>query len=177
MQNQRTAGHYRAQPVLMGKNLRLRATRDADCAFVATAEAAPFVGQWSVERHQRAIEDPGTAHWLIEAGEESVGFAVLEGADDPDHSLRLRRIVITIPGSGYGGEAVQLLARYCFDSLAFHRFWLYVAVGNKRAYELYQRLGFVHEGIARECMREGGGYSSMYILSLLNQEYRGRLAG
>lgn len=160
---------------MLGETLNLRPTTDADCAFVATAEAepeaAPYVGQWSVERHQRAIEDSDTAHWVIEAAGEPVGFAVLEGAEDPDHNLLLRRIVITSPGSGYGSESVWLLARYCFESLEFHRFWLFVAVSNERAYELYRRLGFVEEGVARECMREGDGYNSMYILSLLDREY------
>lgn len=161
---------------MLGASLNLRPTTDADCAFVATAEsepeAAPFVGQWSVERHQRCLADPDTAHWVVEAGGEPVGFAVLEGAEDPDHSLLLRRIVVTNPGSGYGREAVWLLARYAFDVLGFHRLWLYVAVANERAHEMYRRLGFVKEGVARECMREGDEYSSMYILSLLDREYR-----
>ena len=160
---------------MVGDNLTLRATTDADCAFVVTAEtepdAAPYVGQWSVERHQRCFADPDVAHWIIEAAGEAVGFAVLEGTDDPDHSVLLRRIVITEPGSGYGGQAVQLLARYAFEILAFHRLWLYVAISNDRAFELYRRLGFAEEGVARECMREGDGYSSMRILSLLDREY------
>jgi RimJ/RimL family protein N-acetyltransferase len=161
---------------MLGESLSLRPTEDADCAFVASAEAepdaAPYVGQWSVERHRRCISDTDTAHWVIEAGREPVGFAVLEGAEDPDQNLLLRRIVVTSPGSGYGSEAVWLLARYCFDILGFHRFWLYVAVSNERAFELYRRLGFVREGTARECMREGDGYGSMHILSLLDREYQ-----
>ncbi len=162
------------QPTMLGDSLTLRATTDADCAFVVTAEtepnAAPYVGQWSVERHQRCFDDPDSAHWIIEAAGEAVGFAVLEGTDDPDHSVLLRRIVITDPGSGYGSQAVQLLARYAFEVIGFHRLWLYVAVGNERAYELYRRLGFVQEGVARECMREADGYRSMFILSLLDRE-------
>jgi len=164
------------QPIMLGEGLSLRPTVDADCAFVATAEsgpdAAPYVGQWSVERHRRCMEDPDTMPWVIEAARQPVGFAVLEGAEDPDPSMLLRRIVIDNPGSGYGREAVRLLARYCFEILGFHRLWLYVAVSNERALELYRRLGFLVEGTARECSRASNGYESMHILSLLDREYQ-----
>ena len=50
--------------------------------------------------------------------------------------------------------------------------WLHVAPENRRAGALYERLGFVEEGIARECVRKADGYASMRVLSLLEAEYR-----
>lgn len=169
------------QPRLARGRLALRATTLADCDFVVAAEshprAAPYVGQWSVDRHRACITGTSGVHWIIEAGGDPIGYAILQGADDPDHSLLLRRLVIASPGRGHGRDAVRLLARYCFETLAFHRLWLYVAVDNPRAHRLYQGLGFVEEGIARECVFEGDRYSSMHIMSLLDREYAEGPAG
>ena len=153
------------QPRLGLGPLALRPTTPADCEFVVAAEsragAAPWVEQWSVPRHRRCIASHDTAHWIIERAGTPIGYAILEGTDDPDRSLLLRRVVI---------------ASYCFEVLGFHRLWLYVAVGNRRAGNLYRRLGFVVEGIARECARHGERYTSMHVMSLLDREYAAWLA-
>lgn len=164
------------QPRLSHGALGLRPTTGADCEFVVDAESHPeaarHVGQWSAERHRRCIDSHSGVHWIIEHRAVPIGFAILEGADDPDRSLLLRRIVIASRGRGHGRGALLLLARYCFEVLGFHRLWLYVAVGNRRAYGLYRRLGFVEEGVARECSREGERYTSMHVMSLLDREYQ-----
>lgn len=168
------------QPRVTYGRTALRATTVADCDFVLAAESHPdnagFVEQWTRQRHRAAIESSDSLHWVIESRGEAIGYAVLEDADDPNHSLLLRRIVVASKGRGHGRAALILIARYCFEVLGFHRLWLYVAVDNPRAEALYRRLGFVQEGVARECTRyDDGSYGSMYILSMLEPEYRGRL--
>ncbi len=135
-------------------------------------ENARFVEQWSGEQHLRCMERNDSLHWIVEDAGVPIGYAILQGADDPGHSVLLRRIAIAGKGRGHGRGAMTLLARYCFDILRFHRLWLYVALGNRRARRLYDRLGFVEEGVARECVREGDGYASMAVLSMLEREYR-----
>lgn len=161
---------------LARRGLVLRPTTMADCEFVVDVERHPdnatHVEQWSVEQHRQALSRPGTVHWIIEEGGRPIGFAVLEDADDPNESLLLRRIAIVSKGRGYGRTAVLLLAKYCFEELGFHRLWLTVARGNRRARNLYKRLGFVLEGTARESTRKGDRYVSMDIMSMLDREYR-----
>ncbi len=160
--------------------LALRPTAPADCDFVLAAESHPdaarYVEQWSAARHRRCIASHGAAHWIIEHSAVPIGYAILEGVDDPDRSVLLRRVVIASRGRGHGRGALLLLERYCFEVLGFHRLWLYVAQGNRRAYNLYRRLGFVEEGLARECARHGERYTSMHVLSLLDREYAQWLA-
>lgn len=164
------------QPRVVYGQTALRPTREEDCDFVLAAESHPdnagFVEQWSRARHRQAIRSSDSLHWIVESRGEPIGYAVLEDADDPNHSLLLRRIVIVSKGRGHGRAAVVLLARYCFDVLHFHRLWLFVAVENRRATALYRKLGFVTEGVARECVRHGDRYSSMHIMSILEPEYR-----
>ena len=158
------------------RGLALRPTTAADCAFVVEVEEhpdnAPHVEHWSREQHQASLDRPGTVHRIIEARGTRIGFVLLEDADDPNESLLLRRIAVVTKGRGHGRTAVVLAARHCFDVLGFHRLWLNVAAENRRAYHLYQRLGFVEEGVARESVKKNGKFVSMRVMSLLDREYR-----
>ena len=162
-------------PVRQG-TLSLRATSPEDCAFVVSVEQhpdnAPHIGQWTEAQHESALRAAGIAHWIIEHRNQPIGFVILEGTDNPDDSLLLRRIAIASKGRGHGRTAVMLAARYCFDVLGFHRLWLNVSPRNRRARNLYRKLGFVEEGIARESVKEGDTYTSMHVFSMLEQEYR-----
>ncbi len=167
-------------PRLRRGRLALRPTRPEDCAFVLAVERDPdnarYVGQWTAARHRACMDGAGWVHAVIEEAGEPVGYVVLQDADDPDGNLLLRRIALARKGGGRGRAALILIMRYCFEVLGFHRLWLYVAEHNKRALRLYLVLGFVMEGTARECAVEGGQRYSMHVLSLLEGEYRLRLA-
>ncbi len=167
------------QPVLRKGKLALRPTEVGDCDYVTALESrpenAPHVDSWSRARHEAHLDDPAWAHWIVEQAGTPVGFVILQDADDADGNLLLRRIVIEGKGRGLGRNTMLLVMHYCFDILGFHRFWLYVGLRNRRAYNFYRRLGFQQEGIARECSREGDSHVSMYILSILEQEYREKM--
>lgn len=167
------------QPVLERGHIRIRPSRPADVDFVLDVESRPdhaeHVGQWSRDRHLACMNSTGALHWIIEADDAPIGYALLEDADDPNRSLLLRRIAIRGKGRGHGSSTLRLIARYCFEVLEFHRLWLYVSVDNKRAIRFYQRLGFVREGTARDCERRGDEYQSMHIFSMLESEYRDKL--
>lgn len=164
------------RPVITGHGLTLRPTTPADCAFVVAVERHPdnaaHVEHWSERQHRRSLERPGSVHWIIESRGHAVGYALLEDADDPNESLLLRRIALFSKGRGHGRAGVLLVARYCFDVLGFHRLWLNVARDNRRAYNLYRRIGFVEEGVARESVKKGDRFVSMCVMSLLEPEYR-----
>ena len=156
--------------------IRLRPTRPADCDFVVAVERHPdnrkHVEHWSAAEHRASLERAGATHWIVEDDGHPVGYVLLEDTDDPNGSVLLRRIAVVGKGKGYGRTALLLAARYCFDELGCHRLWLNVAPDNSRAGALYESLGFVEEGIARESVRKGDHFVSMRVLSLLASEYR-----
>ena len=119
---------------------------------------------------------------IVEAGPgyPSAGFVILQGCRNPNRSVELKRIVLQAKGHGLGRTCVRLLKRMAFEDLHAHRFWLDVKSLNTRALHLYAREGFVEEGRLRESVRLGpdgaDGYDSLVVMSMLDHEYRARVA-
>jgi RimJ/RimL family protein N-acetyltransferase len=74
-------------------------------------------------------------------------------------------------GRGYGGEALGLALRFAFHELNLHRVQLTVFSYNLRAIALYEKLGFVREGVYREHLQRDGKRYDMYLYGLLRNEW------
>jgi RimJ/RimL family protein N-acetyltransferase len=59
-----------------------------------------------------------------------------------------------------------------FDELFAHRLWLDVFEHNARARHVYRSVGFVEEGVLRECVKQQERYASLVVMSILENEYR-----
>jgi RimJ/RimL family protein N-acetyltransferase len=77
-------------------------------------------------------------------------------------------------GKGYGGEALRLLLDYAFGELNLHRVQLTVFAYNERAIALYEKLGFMREGVYREFMARDGVRYDMHLYGLLRREWEAR---
>ncbi|WP_315817033.1 GNAT family protein [Paraflavitalea speifideaquila] len=72
---------------------------------------------------------------------------------------------------GAGQTASRILLQHAFDDLNLHRIYLTVLVRNTRAVHLYEKIGFVHEGILRKSMYKQGVFEDLVMMSLLKEEY------
>ena len=63
---------------------------------------------------------------------------------------------------------------HAFSSLGLHRVALSVFAFNERAIRAYQRVGFVHEGRAREAIWRDGRWWDEIHMSVLEPEWRAR---
>jgi diamine N-acetyltransferase len=155
----------------------LRPTQAEDLPFVIAAERhtnnLTYVGQWSYEQHQHAITSENAAHLILErvTDQAKVGYAILEGLQDPNQNVLLRRIVVTEKGKGYGRAALKQLKKLVFETHQAHRFWLDVKEFNPRARHLYESEGFILEGCLREALKTDDGHHSMYLMAILKSEY------
>jgi RimJ/RimL family protein N-acetyltransferase len=77
-------------------------------------------------------------------------------------------------GQGYGTEALSLLLDYAFGYLGFHRVSVGVVGFNERAIRLYEKAGFKKEGIQREGYYYNHKYHDFVMMSILEDEFRGR---
>ena len=130
-----------------------------------------FVEPNTYEEHHALLTDPDVEHLIISMEGRNIGYAILSGMNNKNHSVELRRLVIKEKGKGYGRSIVKLLMRYCFIEKRCHRLWLDVIQGNDRALHIYLTEGFVVEGTLRECVLTDGMYKSLTVMSIMQYEY------
>jgi RimJ/RimL family protein N-acetyltransferase len=95
-----------------------------------------------------------------------------------DWRVRLAEIGIHIGekrcwNQGYGTSVMRLLLRHGFETLNLNRIFLRVYSHNPRAIHVYQKVGFVEEGILRQAHFHNGDYKDVHIMSVLRSEWQG----
>jgi ribosomal protein S18 acetylase RimI-like enzyme len=148
-------------------------------------ESAQFVGQWSEERHRATFagsdaryfvcdaEIAGSEAGAIEHGELKLrAFAILRGLAETSGAIELKRLVVHPPGRGFGRQILAELLHIAFEGFHAHRLFLDVFEDNARARHLYKSLGFEEEGVMREAALRNGEYCSLYLISMLDREWR-----
>jgi UDP-4-amino-4,6-dideoxy-N-acetyl-beta-L-altrosamine N-acetyltransferase len=74
-------------------------------------------------------------------------------------------------GQGLAAEASALLLTHAFETLDLHRVFLQLFHDNVRALRLYERLGFVTEGVLRDHAVRRGAYVDVVVMGLLRDEW------
>jgi RimJ/RimL family protein N-acetyltransferase len=107
-----------------------------------------------------------------------VGEVAFMDWSEPNRSCSFR--IMIGPGGrdrGLGTEAVRLFVGYGFEQLDLHRIQLDVHAFNPRARHVYEKVGFVAEGVLREEHRWADQWIDVTIMSILDREWeqcRGR---
>ena len=103
-----------------------------------------------------------------------IGEVVLNSIDDENRSADFRIAMQgkAYFGKGYGSEATRLIIDYGFQVLNLHRIELEVYDFNPRAQHVYEKAGFVKEGIKRDVLLWEGKYQSAIVMSILEDEWR-----
>lgn len=81
-----------------------------------------------------------------------------------------------VQGRGVIAKALPEFVRYAFTEWRLHRIEILCATDNVRSCRVAERAGFVHEGVLREARKVNGAYLDMHVYSLLEQEWRARMA-
>lgn len=74
-------------------------------------------------------------------------------------------------GRGMGTECTKLMVIYGFEKLNLNKVWLGVVTENKAAVRVYEKAGFVKEGILRQEQYRNFRYYDVVRMSLLREEY------
>lgn len=76
-------------------------------------------------------------------------------------------------GRGYGGVLIEAALDVAFGELRLHRVGLGVYTQNEGARRVYEKAGFVREGLVRDAVCVGGAYWSDIEMGILESEWRG----
>lgn len=111
--------------------------------------------------------------------DEIIGYADIDGIQW-SHRTGWLGIGIGEPrnrGLGYGREAMELIMRFAFTELNLHRLQLTVFQYNERGIQLYERLGWMREGVQREHLWRDGRRWDVYLYGILAREWANRSLG
>lgn len=133
----------------------------------ATARLADWYSgrNMQAERLDLAVTDKSSG--------ECFGEVVLNEWDEGNHSCNFR-VLLGPRGRdrGLGTEATRLIVGYGFERLGLHRISLEVYSFNPRARRVYEKVGFVAEGVLRDALRWGDDWIDATVMSVLAPEWR-----
>lgn len=75
-------------------------------------------------------------------------------------------------GRGIGSFATKKMLEHAFLNLNLHRVELDVLENNSRARHLYEKVGFVLEGVKRKAFYKNGDFANVCIYSILDFDYK-----
>lgn len=74
-------------------------------------------------------------------------------------------------GKGVGTQCTIWLANFGFGTLGLHRVYLYTLEENQKAKQMYERLGFVLEGLLRQHTFHLGDWADRNVMGLLRADW------
>jgi RimJ/RimL family protein N-acetyltransferase len=113
---------------------------------------------------------------LLSSAPSPIGVIALTGTTSSLQHHRGTKLGIQIAtqyrGKGYGSEALNWTLDWAFNFGGFHRVMLEAQAFNDGALRLYERLGFVKEGVLREAVWFNGRWYSQVIYGMLESDWR-----
>lgn len=172
---------------LSGKNVNLRLIEAADkdayysVGFESGDEEIAYytgtVGSISKEATdqyiERIVDDESRYDFLIlDKADKIVGEAILKDIDEDVRSASFRIALFQAVqlNRGLGTEATALTVRFAFEFLKLHRVELEVYDFNHRAKRVYEKVGFVQEGVKRDGAFLNGKYCDVILMSILETD-------
>jgi RimJ/RimL family protein N-acetyltransferase len=113
---------------------------------------------------------------VVAATGELIGEAVLNRIDPEHHSANFRILLDAErhAGRGYGTEASLLLVEHGFLALGLNRIELGVYAFNARARRVYEKVGFMVEGVRREALWWDGRPHDEILMAMLRSDFNRR---
>ncbi|MFC8779670.1 GNAT family N-acetyltransferase [Streptomyces nigra] len=177
---------FSVKPVLTGERTVLRPFTEADATVMAEIIEDPdvvrFTGEPSAELTEERLRS-----WYGSRSEQTdrldlavtdratgelVGEVVLFEWDAHAHGCTFRTLIGPRGrGRGLGTEATRLIVGYGFEQLGLHRIQLEAYGHNARALRVYEKVGFVREGVRREADLRDGVWRDWVLMAMLEREW------
>lgn len=168
------------------RNLLIRETEFEDCQYFAEWESDPQVIEYLsfdddrtyrdvVEEWFENRQDKTKLQYTVVKKSENkpIGRILITRLDKDSDSLDITKLYLSPDQQkqGFGEELLTELLEHCFIFLHMERVTLDHYTGNKGAAELYAKLGFEREGIARNACKKNGKYYDLHLMSMLRSEF------
>ncbi len=142
----------------------------------------PFVDMTQAEQHTQdyielSLGMEGAPQFAIYAQERFVGLVGFKDNDADNRKIEIGYwLSMAAQGQGIVTSAVDALLGFAFNTMAFNRVQIKVAVNNHKSRKIPEKLGFSLEGIEREGeLLVDHIFTDLAIYSLLKSEYQSRV--
>lgn len=103
----------------------------------------------------KEIKDGTCIHFaIVDEQDEYLGTISLKNFDlssgNAEYAISVRK---KVQGKGVAVKATELLLEKAFKEYGLHKVYLNVLADNKRAIRMYEKCGFVYEGVFKEHVR------------------------
>jgi RimJ/RimL family protein N-acetyltransferase len=187
-----TMSDFAVKPVLTGEKTVLRPFGEADAdaiwEIIQDPEVIRFTFEPSTELTLERLRSwygsratrPDRLDLAVTAPDtgELLGEVVLHEWDAAARSCTFRTLIGPRGrGRGVGTEATRLVVGYAFEQLGLHRVQLEAYGHNHRALRVYEKVGFLVEGVRREVRVRDGEWVDEVLMAVLDHEWaahRGR---
>ena len=177
---------------LRGNLTSLRPLRDDDAPYIFRWLNNPQVMQYwgglsetlTEEESHEWIRDhsggePGVEAFVIQEKGTPVGFIELSGQPDDANYRHMVELDICIGepdrwNTGLGTDALKALMRHLFTERGILRIFLQPRVSNARAVRVYEKCGFVKEGVLRDAEMIDGHLQDCVMMAALRDEWLAR---
>lgn len=128
--------------------------------------------EWDEVFHDPHHEPHRDIFSIYNASDEHVGEAQL-AIDEPLGDAQLSILIgrKDLWHSGYGTATNLALLDHIFNTLGLYRAWVDVPEYNHHARDMFEHVGFVHEGTLRKSRPHHGARFDSVILGMLKAEY------
>lgn len=175
--------------VVEGEGLRLRRATEDDLPFLLALAARPEVADflaavspWEEGEARAALAaDPhDEGRFVLEAeapdgGFEPAGGVAFSVANRRSRIAYLFGVMVDPAWRGWGlaGRASRLLAEHLIRGLGYHRVQLEVYGFNESAVRVFERAGFVREGVRRAAYQRHGAWHDGILFGLVEEDLDG----
>ncbi|WP_303317583.1 GNAT family N-acetyltransferase [Flavivirga abyssicola] len=153
--------------MLENESIKLLETKIENLAEIIEIEKkySQFISQYSIAQHKEVITNKDEKHLSIFNTYDNalIGYVILAGLLNKNHTIEFRRIAILKRSMGYGSMTIKLIKAFCFKHYKAKKIWLDVFTDNEKAIRLYKREGFVKETEIKAPNEEG---RSVYMMSI-----------
>lgn len=164
-------------------NCKIRLLEKSDLPFVTEVRTSSHVqdnvGQvvfinedTQLKWFESLLVDKSRLYAIFEISKIPVGYVRITDIDHINKSMCIGGdIARRYCGQGHGKAMYDLIFKLGFRVWNMNRLWLLVLDGNKRARELYKKIGLQEEGVQRQAVYKDGMYQDYIMMSILQKEY------
>jgi len=170
---------------LKGENIYLRALEPLDLEFLYELENNPEIWEISgtvtpyskqvlrkyLENAHRDIYDVKQLRLCIcDNSTKKLGLIDLFDFDPKNQRAGLGIVVLQNEdrNKGVGSEAISLLCRYAFETLALRQLFANVTEDNVASLHLFKKMGFVEVGLKKDWIFSQGDYKNEILFQKIN---------